>query len=243
MRTTAGLIVLLGLGGCDSPTVDSVKQRAANGTRRAVEEARQLGRTTWDQGAEWWERSSEWSGHRLADFHAYGERLRREHADDINAVGAALDAFLRRIALDPEANLSARSRVARMMVVMIPFAGPTKRFADARALFGASIEPRDDARLQHARRECLLACAEIGLDITAFGLIEHADLVATGLDRVLTTLKVTRSVGALVHEDADLLSWFLDQLLDNAIIRDGIDTALRLDLSQLVPTEDGLPPR
>lgn len=178
-------------------------------------------------------RLSDWS---LEGMGAYAEALRERYGDDVNAAGAHVNELLDQIARDPNEDVTTTDKVARMIVLMIPFIGPTTRYIDARKLYEVGQEEQDNEKTQEARRETLIACAEAGLDIGTLGLIgSRVDLVATGANRVLGVLKLSRSINVLVGEDLKTLDDLLDHLLEQEDIRAGVDSALTIDLSAVVP--------
>ncbi len=225
--------------GCDAESARSAKEKASDAAKNAVDKTRQVSHDAIESGKTLLIRGRGWSENSLAELKAYSARLIDEHGDDINAAGAKVDALLDKIAQDPDAEVTQAAKVGRMAVLMIPFVGPTKRFADARVLFESGMETADPERLQLARRECLLAFAEAGLDISTLGMVGgRAGLLVGGIDRVVVALKLTRKINALADGDLVILDRFLDTLLSHESIRDGIDRALATDLSTLVPRED-----
>jgi len=224
---------------CDSESTREATEKAKQTASDAIAKSRELGRGAVARGKTLVIHGKEWSAQSFEELRDFGAELVDQYGDDINASGARIDELLLMMARDPDAQVTAEARAGRMIILMIPFVGPTKRFADARALHDAARDAEDEAKLQQARRECLLACAEAGLDIGTLGLVgSHADLVATGVNHVFTTLKVTRNLNALLEGDLVILDRFLDGLLAHEAIQSGIDRALMTDLSTIVPRQD-----
>lgn len=163
----------------------------------------------------------------LDEARTIGEKIVASSKDNTVAAAAKINVLVRKLAQDPDAKLSTGEKVARMVVLMVPLVGPTKRFIDARALYESGKKKKDDKRIQEARREALLAFVEAGLDIGTLGIVGgKIDLVATGFDKVLGLLAVSRKVTALVGSDSKLFERYLDKLLAVDSVRTAIDNAL-----------------
>jgi len=235
-RTTIILCAALCAAGCDSGSTEATQERVEETTRDLARQAGKLGRDAKERGERLLFRGKELGEWTLDEMRELGAQLAAEYGDDINQGGAVVNELLVKIARDPSDGVTSIEKAGRIVVLMIPFIGPTKRYADARALFKVGSELPDPAKKQEARRECLVACAEAGLDIGTLGLVGgRIDTVATGVDRVLTALKLSRNVNALVGDDLKTFDDLLDQVLESEAIRSGLDAALAVDLARVVP--------
>lgn len=147
-----------------------------------------------------------------------------------HAGGAAarINVALNSIARDPDAKVSTADKVARLIVLMVPIVGPTKRFADARKLYATAAQSGDETRKQRARREALIAFAEASLDIGTLGLVgSRIDLIATGADKALSALRLSRTAGTLVGANLKAFDGFLDTLLSYSDVQASVDAALQ----------------
>lgn len=166
------------------------------------------------------------------------EEILAEVGDDINLAGARINELLDHIAQAPDAKLTPKEKLNGMVVLMVPVVGPTQRYANARKLHEVGIRNGNLDQIQSARRDCLIAFAEMGLDIGMLGVAgTQIDAVATGADRVLGVLKMSRKVNSLVGDDLAIFDAFLDDLLANAIVCGAVDKALAMDFSKICPSD------
>jgi hypothetical protein len=177
-------------------------------------------------GLDGWAKGRAWSQISVAEVQAYGEKLA---STDTKTATLTINGLLEKVAKDPTKEEDTAAKVTRMMVLMMPLVGPTKRFADARALFENGKKEGNERKINEARREALLACAEAGLDIGTLGLVgSRVDVIATGADKALTLLKATRAINVLASEDMKGLDGLLDKLLEIEDVRAAADTVLEL---------------
>ncbi len=201
---------------------NSAKDRALSAGSRGLE----LGKSLIGKGASWSSLSRD-------ETKRLGERIVEEAGENSLAARSRVNRLLDRIARDPTKKVSPTDRVGRMIVLMIPLVGPTKRYADARKLYELGAASKDAAMMQRARREVLVAFIEAGLDIGALGLVgSRMDLVATGANRLLTILKVSRTVSVLAGDDRRTFDTLLDKLLAFDDIRSSVDRALTSNLGR-----------
>lgn len=156
-----------------------------------------------------------------------GKKIADESKSNAAAAARRANTLLNSLARDPDSKLTTGERLARMLVLMVPIVGPTKRFIDARKLYEAGKKDNNEKRMQEARREALLAFVEGGLDIGTLGLVgSKIDLIATGFDKVIAIASASRKVSALVGSDLKVFDQFLDKLLAYDEVRAAIDGAL-----------------
>ena len=230
-------LLLVWLSGCGADSAEEAREMARDAQDRVASEARELAERGKEFGQSMMLEGKELSDWSLEEMGAYAEALRERYGDDVNATGAHVNELLDRIARDPNEDVTTTDKVGRMIVLMIPFVGPTTRYIDARKLYEVGQAEQDAESMRRARRETLIACAEAGLDIGTLGLVgSRVDLVATGADRVLVALKLSRSINVLVGEDLKTLDDLLDHLLEQEDVRTGVDNALTVDLSMIVPS-------
>ena len=157
-------------------------------------------------------------------------------AGDIEVAVTTVNTLLGGLAQDPNSEVSTQDRIARMMVLMVPIVGPAKRYIDARMLFAVGVSENNAQRKQEARRELLIAFVEGGLDIGMLGVAgSRIDLVATGADKVLKLLKLTRVVSTLGGSELSTFDELLDALLRESQIRASADAVLTVELSAISP--------
>lgn len=250
------VLAALSLASCGSDGAEEARERALAAKEKAASEARELadrgeqlgdeaveaGKEALDQGKEISQSLllrgkslSKWS---TEEMHDYAVEMREKYGDDLNAAGAHVNELLDKIARDPNEKFTTAYKAGHMIVLMIPIVGPTKRYADARKLYEIGRAEQDEARMQEARREVLIACAEAGLDIGTLGLVgAHVDLVATGADKALKMLKLSRNANVLLGKDLKTFDHLLDQLLEQEDIRLGVDNALMLNFSMVVQSD------
>ena len=218
----------VGVIGCDSGTVESAKDKLNDSAKQLSDQGKKVGRQLMLKGKRW----ATWSLDEAAEF---GQSVLEEYGDDLNSAGSVINDVLNSIAKDPDVDLTTTERVGRIVVLMIPLVGPTKRFADARKQFESGEIEQDKLKMQKARRECVVAMAEAGLDIGTLGLVgAKVDLIATGADKVLVLLKLSRNVDELTDSDLKTFDHYIDMLLADDDVRNGIDMALKADFSELV---------
>jgi hypothetical protein len=158
----------------------------------------------------------------------------KEVGGDLIAAAAKINIILDALARHPDDKISTTDRIARMIVLMVPIVGPTKRYIDARKLYEVGVAQKNQSHIQEARRETLMAFAEAGLDIGMLGLVGgKIDVVATGADKVLKVLKASRKISVLAGADLKTFDALLDKLLENADIRNSVDSALTIDLAKI----------
>jgi len=195
--------------------------------KKGLNKGKEIARSLLDKGKRWGELS-------LREMQEFGDQIVDEYGDDINAAGEHVNGLLSKIARDPRDEFSPGEKIARMIILMVPLIGPTKRYADARRMYEFGRKEDDQLKIQVARRECLLAFGEAGLDIGTLGLVgSRLDLVASGADRVLKLLKITRNVNALLGDDFKTFDGLLDKLLEIDDVRQGVENALQADFSSI----------
>lgn len=177
-----------------------------------------------------------WGSRSVDEVREEAVDILRDTDGDVDAASGKINALIGTLATDPDSHFTSAGRIARIVVLMVPIVGPTKRYIDARKLYEVGVREKSEARKQEARRELLIACAEAGLDIGMLGVVgSHVDLVASGADRVLKLLKISRSVGTLSGTNLRVFDELLDKLLLDEEVRKNADAALSADLSSLVP--------
>ena len=83
-------------------------------------------------------------------------------------------------------------------------------------------------------KDSMLEAIDAGIELVGVAG-SHVDEVASGADRVLKLLKVSRSVGTLSGTNLRVFDELLDTLLLDEDVRKSADAALSADLSSLVP--------
>jgi|GEM_PF-4879262 len=198
----ASIALVLALAGCS-------KDKSKDHIDRAVAKGKDLSQASIEQ------------------VRAVGKRIAATSKDNAEAAAARVNDLVRKLATDPDSMLSPGAKVARMVVLMVPLVGPTRRFVDARALYESGKHNQDTERIQRARREALLAFVEAGLDIGTLGIVGgKIDLVATGFGKVLGLLAMSRKVTALAGSDFKTFERLLDRMLAVDSVRVAIDHAL-----------------
>jgi hypothetical protein len=111
-----------------------------------------------------------------------------------------------------------------------------KRFKDAQ---GISEEAKRQLEEHQARRECLQACLQTGIDVTTLGTSGLIDKVAKNVDRVFGMLQVLRDVqNWVVVMRTDYLSGLLDKLLEVPRINQAMHILVSWEPSQLSALEN-----
>jgi hypothetical protein len=197
----------------------------ASKTKSLAKEGAELSTSAYHKTRAWGESSVE-------GLQEEARTILREADGDANAASGKINQLISSLATDPDSHLTSAGRIARIVVLMVPIVGPTKRYIDARELYALGVKEKSEARKQEARREFLIGCAEAGLDIGMLGVAgSQVDLVASGADQVLKLLKISRSVGTLSGTNLKTFDALLDALLLDADVRKSADTALTVDLS------------
>lgn len=145
--------------------------------------------------------------------------------------GALIDVGLEKLAMDPTATPTTEERAARLAIKLIPFLGPTETYASARALYRNGIERKDAEQCLKAKRKCLLACAELGLDVIPLSgktkVIEKGATVAEDALRLLKFEGLAARLADLKH--LNLLDTVLDAGLAQPIVDRAIEMALGVE--------------
>lgn len=166
-----------------------------------------------------------WSEQSLSEIRTKSEELVNSAGDKVGLARDTVNSLVMDIAT--ATSIPNRDKIERMLVLMLPVIGPSKRYLDARTLFADGRRESDAGKVSRARRETLLACAEMGLDIGTFGLLgTKIDHITTGAEKVLILLKVGRTVNVLSGSDGDILRGYLDSLLEEELIVNAIDSGL-----------------
>ncbi len=196
----------------------SLGKSAISKTTETSESALRLASATLDDGRALGESS-------LAELRGASESLIAAAGGELTTVRKGVNHLVTTIANAPD--VANREKIERIFILMVPVIGPSKRFLDARTTYRAGRNEDDDAKLALARRETLMACAEMGLDVGTLGLLGGgADLVATGADKVLGALKLGRTINVLTGSDNDVLTAYLDSMLENEHLRATVDASL-----------------
>ncbi len=205
------------------PSADKPKDKAGPGLEEAtsiVDRGKAIAKEALGTG-------KDLSNSSLDEVKSLGKKIADGSKDNAVAAADKVNTLVRSLAKDPDSKLNPGQKIARMIVLMVPLVGPTKRFIDARALYESGLKNKDDKKLQKSRREALMAFVEAGLDIGTLGLVgSKIDLVATGFDKVLGLLSVSRKVSALVGSELKTFDRLLDQLLAIDEVRTSVDAAL-----------------
>lgn len=135
----------------------------------------------------------------------------------------ALDYTLQLIAADPQAEASIARAAVNIGYDIVPFLGPLKKFADARALYRTA----DPVLMEEGRRLCLIAVLEAALDIgTLGGSAFMPDELITGLrtagDYYRRAARTAKGVGL----SKDPLSLLAGAVLKFPYLSKSIDTIL-----------------
>lgn len=214
----------------------SALNKAESAGESAIDTTKDLAHKAEDLGLSAYRKTRKWGAASIDDVRKEALAIVKEVGGDMLRAANTINGMLDLLAKDPDAKVTTADRVARMIVLMVPVVGPTKRYIDARKLYQSGVARKDEARIQEARRETLIAFTEAGLDIGVLGLIGgKIDLVATGADKVLSLLKTSRKVSTLVGANLNTFDDLLDAMLRNAEIRDSVDAALTIDLAQITP--------
>tara|TARA_R110002073_G_scaffold177151_1_gene334927 strand:+ start:41772 stop:42539 length:768 start_codon:yes stop_codon:yes gene_type:complete len=193
-------------------------ERALAKTSKASDLALRLADETLDDGRAFGESS-------LDELRRASEAVLAASDGQLGSIQSGINHLVGAIAVAP--NVSQRDKIERIFILMVPVIGPSKRYLDARATYRLGREQSDDEQLALARRETLMACAEMGLDVGTLGLLGGGvDMVATGADKVLGALKIGRAVNVLTGSDSDVLSAYLDSMLENDHLRATVDASL-----------------
>ncbi len=220
---STALTLLLMSPGCksDSSSVEEkTKELAATGA--------ELTNTAYEGARKWGSASME-------EVYTEARAIVDDAGGDIEVAVTKVNTLLEGLARDPDSEISTQDRIARMMVLMVPIVGPAKRYIDARRLFAAGVAENNEQRKQEARRELLIALVEGGLDIGMLGVAgPKLDMVATGADKVLKLLKISRVMSTLGATELNTFDELLDGLLRDGQIRAGADAALTVDLSAIL---------
>ncbi|MBL4636510.1 MAG: hypothetical protein JKY56_21815 [Kofleriaceae bacterium] len=167
-----------------------------------------------------------WSENSLSDLRAASLAMVKASGDKLDVARDGVNAAVGAIA---SASIPDTDKIERIVVLMIPVIGPSRRYLDARSLYAEGKSESNPDKIARARRETLIACAEAGLDVGTLGLLGGGvDLVATGADKILGILKIGRTVNILSGSDSDVLTSYLDGLLEKEQVRNAVDAALEV---------------
>ena len=121
----------------------------------------------------------------------------------LNSTGSGIEGGLNSVANDFNLESTASRKAADFALTHTPLLRGVKRYADARVLYASAESSEDmaerDLQQSLARRECLIACFEAGIDVTTLGNGGMGDALGKHADKVLSLLKKTEKLGLLKH--------------------------------------------
>ena len=159
-----------------------------------------------------------------------------QHMDSmVAAFGRQID----RLGDDPDAPRDAGDIAARFVLRSIPVVGRLDRYADARALYAAHADGDDEASVAmraEARRQCLLACIQGGLDLTLLGLPSALEMPVVLADQLVDAAVLGQRTSKLIDQVPWVdVSWgemraenldVLSPTLDRALAVEAVDRAM-----------------
>ena len=154
------------------------------------------------------------------------------------AVCQGLEKALRASAVDPTKEPAREELALDLAIKLVPFVGPVKRYANARALYEEAAPKNATARVQEAKRQCLLAATEEGLDIATLGSSAFSK-VATAADLSVVFARATSTVASVTGvEEIDALAPLADKALESSIVNRAVTMLLTVPIAELVPPVD-----
>ena len=142
---------------------------------------------------------------------------------------------LRASAVDPTKEPAREELALDLAIKLVPFVGPVKRYANARVLYEEAAPKNAAASVQVAKRQCLLAAAEEGLDIATLGSSVFSK-VAKAADLSVAFARVTSTVASVTGvEEIDALAPLADRALEISIVDRAVTMLLTVPIAELVP--------
>lgn len=138
--------------------------------------------------------------------------------------------FADTLGLDSSPRATFGAELQEFVFSLMPFLGPSKEIGVARAHYRQACEENDAHLKQVARRECLYACGNLGLDtagVAALGLSGSA----TKLAKLFAGLTLLRVVAFATYSDDSHLGRAADKLLAIPLFGVIIDQLLTADPS------------
>lgn len=96
-------------------------------------------------------------------------------------------------------SIEAQRKMMHVGVDLIPVAGSTVRYYEARDMYKVALEKKDEVKQQEAKQICMLALADLGIDIGAMGVADWANGVTTTLE----TLHLVKTAGSVSEADIE----------------------------------------
>lgn len=228
-RAIAFLVLgtICSLTGCDNGTkeqVQTIKEQAQKQAETALEDA------------------SDWAARQRLDelLAPYRESAR----ELLNQAGSGANSSLNAVAVAPGEKAAIELQAVRFTAKHLPAIRALVRYADARKAYQAAEQipdPEARAKARHAaKRECLLACLEAGIDVTILGAGGLIDQTARHANQVLSALKAAQAAAIFgAPQIADQLTQFLDAALQIPSVNVTMETMLTFDLERLGDTVTG----
>ena len=140
----------------------------------------------------------------------------------------AADEALERLGYDPDKERSVPEIAMDMALGLFPFVDQTKEYADARKKFRKAQAEDDPELLQEARRDCLLLCSSLGLDVVTLGAASRAPKVGRLIARAMRGVRMAQQVGKAAKFDIDVVSPVADQALRQNVVSQAMDYLLSM---------------
>jgi hypothetical protein len=172
-------------------------------------------------------------------------------AGTINKAVQTFGEQLKKLESDPSKEPSTQEKITRLGLRQLPVLGSLDRYSDARAKFhharsllsSTSPETPEQAELtrlvKEAKRECLLACIQAGLNVSVIGLPDHMDLPFEYGAQLVDFLKLGKTateVTSLMEKQGWIsVSWteidhsrldILTPLIDEALAIESVDAVM-----------------
>jgi hypothetical protein len=216
-----------GLTGCDD---------------KSKEQAQQVREQAQKQAESSYKDASEWVANQRFDelLAPYRESARAM----LNSAGSGTNSALNSVALAPGEKAGMELQAVRFAGKHLPAVRAMVRYADARKAWQEAVKNPDleaRAKQQHAaKRQCLLACLEAGIDLTVLGTGGLIDQTARHADKVLSALKTAQGAAIFgAPAIADKLTEFLDAALQIPSVSCTMETMVSFDLEKLGDTVTG----
>jgi hypothetical protein len=172
-------------------------------------------------------------------------------AGTINSAVQSFGEQLKKLESDPVKEISTQEKLQRLGIRQIPVLGSLDRYADARACYNKAQTTLEDLNAdsatreqacklqQQAKRECLLACVQAGINLSIVGLPDHLDLPFEYADQAVDLLKVGKvsaeATNLLKQQEWITVSWgdidlsrldVLTPLMDKALENESVEETM-----------------
>jgi hypothetical protein len=155
----------------------------------------------------------------------------------LRPIGKAIDWSLDRIATDPNAEASFTRMLGKLGIDFVPWAGPIKKMADARA----EAKTGDPEKVARGRTLFAIAAAELAFDTATLGgsFFLPYEEGATGLRTIKDTMRRSRIFRGAAFLVPDVLTWGTTLLMKSSFLSRNIDRVYLAGIATASPENSG----